>query len=64
MHQVEPWFSIVPRKRLRIGDFASKERLRTKLDQCSHEWHQHAQPFHRSTNSVAQVMAAAPAMAA
>jgi transposase len=64
MNQVEQWFSILQRKRLRIVDFASKDHLCTKLEQFIHEWNQHAHPFNWSTKSVAKVMAAAPAMAA
>jgi transposase len=64
MNQVEQWFSILQRKRLRIVDFASKEDLQAKLRQFIAEWHAHAQPFHWSTQSVAKVMAAAPAKAA
>jgi hypothetical protein len=33
MHQVEQWFSILQRKRLRSADFASKDGLRAKLAQ-------------------------------
>jgi transposase len=64
MTQVEQWFSILQRKRLRIGDFDSKDHLRAKLEQFIREWNQHAHPFNWSTKSVAKVMAAAPAMAA
>jgi hypothetical protein len=64
MNQVEQWFSILQRKRLRIVDFESKDHLRAKLEQFIHEWNQHAHPFNWSTKSVAKVMAAAPAMAA
>jgi hypothetical protein len=64
MNQVEPWFSILQRKRLRMVDFESKDHLRVKLEQFVHEWNQHAHPFNWSTQSVAKVMAAAPAMAA
>jgi transposase len=64
MNQIEQWFSILQRKRLRIVDFASKDHLRTKLEQFIHEWNQYAHPFNWSTKSVAKVMAAAPAMAA
>ena len=32
MNQVEQWFSILQRKRLRIVDFESKDHLRAKLD--------------------------------
>jgi transposase len=64
MHQVEQWFSILQRKRLRIVDFASKDDLDAQLRQFIHEWNHHAHPFNWSTKSVAKVMAAAPALAA
>jgi transposase len=64
MNQVEQWFSILQRKRLRIVDFESKDQLHTKLDQFIREWNQHAHPFNWSTKSVAKIMAAAPALAA
>jgi transposase len=64
MNQVEQWFSILQRKRLRIVDFESKDHLRAKLEQFIREWNMHAHPFNWSTKSVAKVMAAAPAMAA
>jgi transposase len=64
MNQVEQWFSLLQRKRLRIADFESKEHLQAKLRQFSGEWTQHAHPFNWSTKSVAKVMAKAPAIAA
>jgi hypothetical protein len=64
MNQVEQWFSILQRKRLRMVDFASKDHLRAKLDPFIQEWNQQAHPFHWSTKSVAKIMAAAPAPAA
>jgi transposase len=64
MNQVEQWFSILQRKRLRIVDFPSKDHLRAKLEQFIQEWNQHAHPFNWSMKSVAKVMAAAPALAA
>ena len=64
MHQVEQWFSILQRKRLRIADFESKEHLHAKIGQFIHEWNQHAHPFNWSTKSVAKLMAECPAMAA
>jgi transposase len=64
MNQVEQWFSILQRKRLRIVDFESKDHLRVKLEQFIREWNQQAHPFNWSTKSVAKVMAAAPAVAA
>jgi transposase len=64
MNQVEQWFSILQRKRLRIADFESKDQLHTKLDQFIKEWNQQAHPFNWSTKSVAKIMTAAPALAA
>jgi transposase len=64
MNQVEQWFSILQRKRLRLVDFESKDQLRLKLEQFIHEWNQQAHPFNWSTKSVAKVMAKAPARAA
>jgi transposase len=64
MNHVEPWFSILQRKRLRIADFPTKDQLRAKLEQFICEWNQQAHPFHWSPKSVAKVMAEAPALAA
>jgi transposase len=64
MNQVEQWFSILQRKRLRIADFESKDHLRAKLEQFIHEWNQQAHPFNWSKTSVAKVMAEAPALVA
>jgi transposase len=64
MNQVEQWFSMLQRKRLRLVDFDTKEHLRTKLEQCIRKWNMHAHPFTWSMKSVAKVMAAAPALAA
>ena len=64
MNQVEQWFSILQRKRFRIVDFESKDHLRAKIGQFIEEWNQYAHPFNWSTQSVAKVMAEAPALAA
>jgi transposase len=64
MNQVEQWFSLLQRKRLRIIDFESRDHLRAKIQQFIQEWNQHAHPFNWSTKSVAKVMAKAPALAA
>jgi transposase len=64
MNQVEQWFSILQRKRLRIADFESKDHLRAKVDQFIKEWNELAHPFNWSTKSVAKIMAEAPALAA
>ena len=57
MNQVEQWFSILQRKRLRIADFADKPALAERLMAFVAEWNEHAHPFHWSTQSAAKVMA-------
>jgi transposase len=57
MNQVEQWFSILQRKRLRIADFADKKHLVERLMAFVAEWNAHAHPFQWSTKSVAKVMA-------
>jgi transposase len=57
LNQVEQWFSILQRKRLRIVDFASKADLQVKLMQFIAEWNEVAHPFNWTTKSVAKVMA-------
>lgn len=57
MNQVEQWFSILQRKRLRIADFTNKAHLAERLMAFVSQWNQHAHPFRWSTKSVAKVMA-------
>src|SRR5436305_3979903 len=57
MNQVEQWFGILKRKRLRIADFADKERLAEQLTAFIQQWNEVAHPFAWSTKSVAKVMA-------
>ncbi len=57
MNQVEQWFSIVRRKRLRIVDFANKEKLAERLMSFINEWNQIAHPFNWTSKSVTKVMA-------
>jgi transposase len=57
MNQVEQWFSILQRKRLRIADVADKKHLAERLMAFVAEWNEHAHPFQWSTKSVAKVMA-------
>lgn len=57
MNQVEQWFSILQRKRLKITDFASLEDLRAKLYAFIAEWNHSKHPFQWTTKSVAKVMA-------
>lgn len=57
MNQVEQWFAILQRKRLRIADFADKQHLAQRLMAFVAEWNAQAHPFQWSTKSVAKVMA-------
>ena len=57
MNQVEQWFSILRRKRLRIVDFNNLDHLQAQLHQFIAEWNQVAHPFHWTTQSFAKVMA-------
>jgi transposase len=57
MNQVEQWFSILQRKRLKIADFDSIDDLRDKLYGYIDHWNQKAHPFNWTTKSVAKIMA-------
>jgi len=57
MNQVEQWFGILQRKRLRIADFADKTELAQRRQAFITEWNQVAHPFHWTTKSVAKIMA-------
>jgi transposase len=57
MNQVEQWFGILKRKRLRIADFADKEHLAERLMSFIREWNEIAHPFKWTSKSVTKVMA-------
>jgi transposase len=57
MNQVEQWFSILPRKRLAIVDFADKSALAERRHAFVSGWNEHAHPFQWTTKSVAKIMA-------
>jgi len=57
MNQVEQWFGILQRKRLRLADFPDKTVLAERLAAFIAEWNQHAHPFNWSSKSAAKVMA-------
>jgi transposase len=57
MNQVEQWFGILKRKRLRIADFANKEQLAERLMAFIREWNETAHPFNWNSKSVAKIMA-------
>ncbi len=57
MNQVEQWFSILQRKRLKIADFADKKDLSERLKAFINEWNTVAHPFHWSEKSTLKVLA-------
>jgi transposase len=57
MNQVEQWFSILQRKRLRISDFPNVDHLAERLLAFVTEWNTHAHPFNWSAKSALKVMA-------
>jgi transposase len=57
MNQIEQWFGLVQRKRLRISDFTDLDHLAERLMAFVAEWNAHAHPFNWSTKSAAKVMA-------
>jgi transposase len=57
MNQVEQWFGILKRKRLRIADFPSKAQLAERLIAFISQWNEMAHPFQWTSKSVAKVMA-------
>jgi transposase len=57
MNQVEQWFGILKRKRLRIADFADKGQLAERLMAFISQWNEVAHPFNWTSKSVAKVMA-------
>ena len=63
MNQVEQWFSILQRKRLRISDFSDLDQLAERLMAFVAEWNQNAHPFNWSSQSAAKVMAKCDAQA-
>ncbi len=57
MNQVEQWFGILQRKRLRIADFASKEHLAERLMAFVREWNERAHRFNWTAKSFEKVLA-------
>jgi hypothetical protein len=57
MNQIEQWFSILVRKRLRIADFSSKAHLRERLEAFIQEWNQRAHGFNWKTSSCDKILA-------
>ena len=63
LNQIEQWFGLLQRKRLRIAAFASRDDLQRKLLRFITEWNEHAHPFRWTTASFAKVLAGRPAAA-
>jgi transposase len=63
MNQVEQWFSILQRKRLRISDFSDLDHLAQRIMAFVAEWNAQAHPFNWSSKSAARVMAKSGAQA-
>jgi hypothetical protein len=57
MNQIEQWFSILSRKRLRIADFADKVALADRLRAFIAEWNEHAHAFKWTAKSFAKILA-------
>lgn len=56
MNQIEQWFSILVRKRLRIADFASKEHLAERLRAFMEEWNAHSHGFKWTQKSFQKIL--------
>jgi len=56
LNQVEQWFSILKRKRLRIADFNSLADLVEQIELFISQWNERAHPFNWTKKSVAKVM--------
>lgn len=57
MNQIEQWFSILVRKRLRIADFQSKTHLKERLEAFMREWNERAHPFRWKEGSFDKILA-------
>lgn len=57
MNQVEQWFGVLQRKRLRIADFADKAHLAERLHAFIAEWNQVAHPFKWTPQSFEKILA-------
>jgi hypothetical protein len=57
MNQVEQWFSILRRKRLKVVDFADKTDLAAKLSSFIGEWNERAHAFNWTSKSFEKILA-------
>jgi transposase len=56
MNQVEQWFGILQRKRLKISNFVDKAALAERIQAFITEWNQVAHPFNWTSKSIAKIM--------
>ena len=56
MNQVEQWFGILQRKRLRIADFPSRDHLAERLMAFVREWNERAHRFNWTAKSFEKVL--------
>ena len=61
MNQVEQWFGILLRKRLRHADFSDLGNLRAKIESFIAQWNEVAEPFKWTVQSFSKVLAKAEA---
>ena len=64
MNQIEQWFGILRRKRLKIVDFSDKAELKELLLAFIEQWNESAHPFRWTSESAAKVMSYAARAAA
>jgi transposase len=57
MNQVEQWFGILKRQRLRLVDFASKAALSERIRTFIQQWNERAHPFRWTTRSFDKILA-------
>jgi transposase len=57
MNQVEQWFGILKRQRLRIVDFADKAALSERLQTFIAQWNERAHPFRWTSKSFDKILA-------
>lgn len=57
MNQVEQWFSILRRKRLKVVDFTDKADLAAQLQAFIREWNARAHAFHWTAKSFEKILA-------
>ena len=57
LNQVEQWFGILKRRRLRIQDFSSKAEMAKQIQKFIQQWNETAHPFKWTTKSFDKILA-------